>query len=216
MEPAQQTIDPDAGYNPDFYAKSGVYLSGRAHWSTLGGDFDGDTLLASGSDVIAVPDANDGYGYELALGWMSEGWAMELSYTSIVYEGSIGAADSDVDYGAITWNGMRYLRANEPIQPYLMIGFLFSWAELEDASTDGATTGDAELDYGFGIDGGVGLAWWLSHDLALDLRALAVYQEFDEAEGVSASGTIDDPIEGPSYGISLGLTWVLGKTGGDP
>jgi len=214
----QQLPDPDAGYRAEFFAREGVYLSGRSHWSRLGGDFDGETSLDAGrpppnNEVISIPDADDGYGYELALGWMSKGWAMEMSYTEIEYDGSIGGADSSIDYGAVTFNGLHYWRANEPIQPYLMIGLLFSWADLEDASQVGLARSNAELS-GFGIDGGGGLAWWLGHSLALDVRALFVYQEFDDADGASISGTIDDPVEGPSYSLSVGLTWVLGKTGG--
>ena len=221
---AQQLTDPDAGYNPDFYAKEGVYLSGRYIWSDLSGDFDGETTLqAPGTEVISIADVDDGYGYEVALGWMSKGWAMELSYTDNEYEGTIAGSPADIYYSAITWNGLHYWRANEPLQPYLMIGMLFAWAELENASTHdpdgggplGTVTRDADLEFGFGLDGGGGLAWWLSHNLALDVRALFTYQEFDEADGQTISGTIDDPIEGPSWSLSVGLTWVIGKTGGD-
>jgi hypothetical protein len=88
--------------------------------------------------------------------------------------------------------------------------------ELEDAALAGAATGDAELDYGFGFDAGVGLAWWLGPGLALDLRALYLLQYFDEAEGQVSSGTIDDSVYAPIFSLSLGLTWVLGKPGGDP
>jgi len=213
----EQQVDPDAGYRAEFYAREGAYLSVRGLWSSLGGDFDGDTMLQAGpptGEVITIPETDDGYGYELALGWLSKGWAMELSYTDVTYDSSIGGVSTDVVYEALTFNAIHYLRANEPVQPYFMFGFIFSWADLEDAATVGPTTGDAELEYGFGIDGGLGLAWWLAHNLALDLRALFVYQEFEEADGLSVSGEIDDPIEGPSFGLSAGLTWVIGKTGG--
>ena len=215
---AQQLTDPDAGYNPDFYAKEGVYLSGRYIWSDLSGDFDGETTLVPGppsNEVISIADVDDGYGYEVALGWMSEGWAMEITYSDIEYEGSISGSPADIYYGAVTWNGLHYWRANEPLQPYLMIGMLFAWADLENASMNGPVTRDAELDFGFGLDGGGGLAWWLGHNLALDVRALFTYQEFDEADGQTVNGTIDDPLEGPSWSLSVGLTWVIGKTGGD-
>jgi len=207
-------IDPDADYRSGFFATNGIYLGARAHWSVLGGDFDGDTSLV-GPDTISIPDADDGLGYELALGWEADGWATELSYTRITYDGSLGASDADIDYQAITWNVFRYLRANESVQPYFLMGLVFPWIELEDASTDGVVVGDAELMQGFGIDAGLGLAWWLGSRLALDVRALGTYQVFEEAEGVSGdSETIDDGVEGPSFGISVGLTWVLGKLGG--
>lgn len=202
-----QATDPDAGYRTEFFAADGIYLGARGHWSSLGDDFDGDTTLVGPADTIEIPDAGDGTGYELALGWLSRGWAMELSYSRITYDGTIASSDADVDYEAITWNFLRYLRCNEPLQPYFVIGFVFPWAELEDASLGQ----DAELDNGFGVDGGLGLAWWFGANLALDVRALYTYQFFEEAEGAFSSGTIDDPVYGSSFGLSVGLTWALGK-----
>jgi len=209
--PPLQEADPDAHYRAGFFAANGLYLSGRAHWSRLGGDFDGDTTLV-GPDTIFVPEADDGLGYEIALGWMSKGWAMEFSYSRITYDGSVLGASADVEYQAISWNGLRYLRGNEALQPYFLVGFVFPWMDLDDASTNGGPFGDAELSNGFGINAGAGLAWWLGPHLALDVRSLYTYQVFEEAEGVSDdSGTIDDGVEGPSFGLSVGLTWALGK-----
>lgn len=222
MAPAgsrRQEPDPDAGYRTEFFAANGLYLSARTHWSRLGGDFDGDTALG-GPDTIFLPEADDGLGYELALGWMSRGWAMELSYTRITYDGSIerpfGTLSADIDYQAISWNAMRYLRANEALQPYWLFGLVFPWMDLDDASTtDDVVFGDAELTSGIGLSGGLGLAWRLGPHLAIDLRSLFTYQFFEEAEGVTGnSGTIDDGVDGPSFGLSLGLTWVLGKPEG--
>jgi hypothetical protein len=203
--------DPDAHYRAGFFAANGLYLSCRTHWSLLGGDFDGDTTLV-GPDTIFVPDADDGIGYELALGWMTRGWAMEVSYSRITYDGSIGAASADIEYQAISLNGLHYLRANEALEPYFLVGLVFPWADLDDASSFGGPLGDAELTNGFGLDAGLGLSWWFGPHLALDLRSLFTYQTFEEAEGVSGdSGSIDDGVEGPSFSLSLGLTWAFGK-----
>lgn len=210
-----QEPDPDAGYRSEFYSKNGVYVSARYHGSWLaGGDFDGDTALV-GPDTILVPEADDGDGYEIALGWMNDGFAGELSYTEVDYDGSIGASEADVEYYAIALQGLYYVRANAPLQPYFLFGMFFPWADLEDASTDGVVVGDGELENGFGLDLGLGLSWWLSHRIALDVRGVTAYQWFDKAEGVAGdSDTIDDPVEAWSFGLSVGLTWVLGKPGG--
>ena len=182
----------------------------------MGGGCEGRVDGVVGPDRIDIPEADDGYGYELALGWISEGWATELTYTNIYYEGSIGAQESDIDYYAITWNILHYLRGNESVQPYFLFGLLYSWADLEDASTLGLTRGDAELSDGFGIDAGLGVAWWLGPHLAFDLRGLTVFQSFGSAEGVANdSESIGDGVDGLSFGLSVGLTWVLGKPGSD-
>jgi len=81
---------------------------------------------------------------------------------------------------------------------------------------EGLTRGDAKLSDGFGVDAGLGLAWWLGPHLALDLRALTAYQSFDRAEGVANdSESIGNGVDGPSFGLSVGLTWVLGKPWSD-
>jgi hypothetical protein len=212
-ESPRQEPDPDAGYRSEFYAAKGVYLGARGHWSHLEGDFDGDTALVGFLDTIFLPDAEDDFGYELALGWLSEGWGMELTYSRITYDGELGGASADVESQAISWNGLRYLRGNEPLQPYFLFGFSFPWMDLEDASTDGAVVGDAELSNGLGLNLGLGLAWWLGHHLATDIRGTYTYQSFGEAEGVAGdSDDIDDAVEGHVFGLSIGLTWVVGKS----
>jgi hypothetical protein len=214
-----QGVDPDADYNPHFFAARGIYLSVRSHWSSLGGDFDGETTLVDPSppaETISIPDADDGFGYELALGWMSAGWAAELTYARIDYDGSIGGASADTEYQAIALNAIRYTRANEALQPYFLIGLCFPWMDIDDASTvDGVVFSNGELSSGFGISGGLGLALWLGPRLALDVRSLYTYQVFEEAEGIRGnSQSIDDGVEGPSFGLGFGLTWALGKAGG--
>ena len=212
---ANPVDDPDAGYRADFYAEDGLYLTLRGHESWLGGDFDGGTSLV-GPDTIFVPEADDGRGYELGFGWSSHAssYAMEFTYTRIGYDGSIGAGDADIEYQAINWNMFRYLRGNEALQPYWLIGFTYPWMDLEDASTDGAVIGDAKLRDGLGVHLGLGLAWWLGPRFALDVRGLYAYEAYDKAEGVRTdSETIDDAVEGPSFGISFGLTWMLGRGG---
>lgn len=208
--PRPQEIDPDAGYRAEFFAAEGIYLGARGHWSTLGGDFDGDTTLVSAADTIEIPDADYGTGYELALGWLSRGWAMELTYSRIAYDGTIPGADADIDYQSISWNFLRYLRGNEPLQPYFVLGFVFPWMELENASLGQ----DAELESGLGTDLGLGLAWWFGPHLAFDVRGQYTYQFFEEAEGANSSGTIDDAVYSSGFGLSFGLTLVIGGGGG--
>lgn len=208
--PARQAEDPDAGYRSEFYSRQGFHVAVRGHGARLWGDFDGDTALV-GPDTIFIPDADEGTGYELAVGGMKEGDAYRLTYTRIDHDGSIGGADADVEYRAIGLEIVHYMRANEPVQPLFSLGLVYPFVDLEDASTDGVVVGDAKLRSGFGLSLGGGVAWWLTRGLALDLRAQYVLQWFYEAEGVAGDeDDVDDGVDASSYGISLGLTWVLG------
>lgn len=207
-EPAQ--TDPDAGYASEFYGRQGVGIGVRAHGAQLGGDFDGETTLDGPRDSIFLPDTDDGRGYELVLSIQDEGSAFEFGYTRIELDGDFAGFDSDVEYRAFTARGIYYWRANSRLQPLAYLGLLYPLADIEDGSTDGPAVGTGKLTAGFGVEGGAGLGWWLSRRLLLDLRAYGVWQEFGRAEGVHDDAEdIDDPVEAPAYGVTLGLTYVL-------
>jgi hypothetical protein len=151
--PLQQEFqaDPDANYRPEFYAKSGFYFTGRGHWSDLGGDFNGDTTLV-GPDTIFHPEANEGYGYEvrpgLALGRLGDGVHVQQHRL----RRDDRALDAETQIEAVNWNFVRYLRGNEELQPYWMLGLTFPWADLKNASTDGVVVGDASCAAASGFD----------------------------------------------------------------
>ena len=184
-------------------------LGARLKGAHLGGDFDGETTL-SGPDTIFLSDADDGLGYELVFSILDEGTAFEFSYQRIEHDGEFAGFPGDVEYRAFGFRGLHYWRANSPVQPLAFLGFLIPFADIDDGSSDGVAIGNAKLTSGFGFEAGGGLAWWLSRRVVLDLRAYYVYQEFNRAEGVSDdSEEIDDSVEAPGYGLTLGLTWVL-------
>ncbi len=193
--------DPDANYNSEWVLERAFRFGVRAHQSELGGDFDGNTVIL-GPDETTVPDAGEGDGYEIMLGGISEGTGFEFSYTRLNYD--------DVQYENIALNGLYFLRPNERLQPYFLLGVLFPWARLDDASTDGVVFGDGKLRGGLGLQVGVGLSWFVSTAIALDVRAQYVFQEFTEAEGVlGIEGDIDDGIFGDSLSVSAGLTFSI-------
>jgi hypothetical protein len=201
--------DPDAGYASEFYGRSGFTLGARAHGAWLGGDFDGETTL-SGPDTIFLSDTDDGLGYELVAGYLDDGTAFELSYTRVEYEGEFGPFPGDVEYRAFGVRGLHYWRANSPVQPLAFLGLLFPLVDIDDGSSDGVAVGTGKLRSGFGLEAGGGVGCWLTRRLLLDLRGYFVYQEFTRAEGVNDdSEDIDDPVEAPEYGLTLGLTYVL-------
>jgi len=212
VSPAAQAQDPDADYPSEFYARTGLLLGVRAHGALLGGDFDGDTTL-TGPDTIFLSETDPGTGYELVIGGLSEGSSVEVSYTRIHYDGEFAGAPGDVSYRAFEIRGVNYWRANSAVQPLGFIGLLFPLADIEDGSREGGNVGTAKLRRGIGFELGGGLACWLTRRLALDLRASAVLNWFNQAEGVADDpAEIDEDVFAPSYGLSLGLCWVPGGT----
>jgi len=204
--------DPDADYVSEFRSAQGLILGVRAQRSWLGGDFDGDTTL-TGPDTISVPDADQGDGYVLSIGAMKDGDAYLFSYTRERFDGDVLGRGADVQYRAFAFEVQHYLRANEPVQPYLSLGLVLPYMTLEDASSAGLAPGDAHLRMGFGLSVGGGVAWWIDRHLAFDVRTQYTYQTFREAEGVlDDSQDIDDELDASMLSVSVGLTWTRGGT----
>lgn len=203
--------DPDAGYRDGFYGKrTGLVLGARYHGTRTTGDLDGHTTLV-GPDVIELPDVDDGTGAEVWIGQMDDGDQYIFSYGRFDLDGSIMGTEADVDFRTFALEYQHNLRCNEPLQPYFMLGLVFPTAHLENASTDGVNFGSARLRNGIGLKGGTGLTWWLAHGLALDLRAEYGYYSFSEAEGVASDAeTVDDRVNFSNFGLSLGISGVLG------
>lgn len=194
-----------------FAARQGWTLELHGTWAQLGGDFDGDTGLMGATDTIFVPDADDGTGFGLAVGRRWDRYALELAFTHTQHDGSIPppATGGDVSYDVLELNGRYFFRTGKRLQPFLLGGLGFALATLEDASTDGANVGDADLS-GLQLSLGAGLEHYLSDRWSLGLRACYRYAFFDTAEGVAGDeGSIDESVDGGGLALTFGTTFTL-------
>lgn len=203
--PSPQATTPGAIATP-----SGVYFGLYGTWAQIGGDFDGSTVLTGATDSIEIPDADDGAGAGLAIGYRWERWALELAFTAIQFDGTLTAATGgDVYYGALELNGRYFFSVQDRFQPFLQAGLGVAAATLEDSSTGATGTGDGDLT-GAVLNAGGGAEYYFTDHFSLGMRALYRYTSFDMAEGVDGDeGSIDDEIEASGLALELGITFTL-------
>ncbi len=196
----------DDRYPSDYVIPRAFYVGTRVGSTRLRGDFDGRTQVV-GPDTIDVPDAGTGAATAFAVGYTKHGRSIEVVYTRANYD--------ELETSSVALNALYALRANERVQPYALVGLVFPWATLDDASTDGMAIGDADLRSGIGLQLAGGVAWMFGQRVALDLRGGYLWQEFSEAEGVAgSSGSIDDAVNGSQFELSVGLTFFRLLRGG--
>lgn len=204
--PAHQAPTQEAG----FHAREGFTLELHGAWAQLGGDFDGDTALSGATDTIFIPDADDGTGFGLAFGRRWERYALELAFTHTGHDGSIaGSSGGDVAYDVLAVNGRWFFRTEHRLQPFLLGGLGVAMATLEDASTSGASVGDADLT-GLEVAVGGGLEHYLSERWSLGLRVFYRQAFFDTAEGVAGDeASIDESVDGGGVALTFGAAFTL-------
>jgi opacity protein-like surface antigen len=205
-----ETPPPLATQTSAFTTPGGVYFDLYATWAQLGGDFDGDTVLTGATDTIEIPDADDGAGVGLAIGYRWDQVALELAFTALEFDGTLSVATGgEVYYGALELNGRYFFRVQERFQPFLQAGLGVAVANLEDSSTGASGTGDGDL-YGGVLNAGAGAEYYLTEHFSLGFRALYRYTSFTEAEGVDGDeGEIDDEVEAGGVALELGITFTL-------
>jgi opacity protein-like surface antigen len=205
-------LPPDAARG-GFRAREGFYLAVHGAWAQLDRDFDGDVLLSSTAETIAVPDADDGAGLGIAVGHRWERNALELDVTVTEHDGTLpaGASGGDVTYGALDASWRYFFRPDRHLQPFFQATLGVAVATLEDAAIDTTSleVDDAELaGVEFGLGGGV--EYFLTERWSLGLRALYRQTYFDMAEGVSDDESdIDHSVEARGWVLSIGTAFTF-------
>ncbi len=187
-------------------AKSGFYMGLGAAYNTIGGDFDGASVLRGVTEEIILPDSNNAVGIDVLAGFgMDYGWAIELNFMSSGHDGTWAGRTGDVSYNSFSVNGKYSFLSEGSVQPYLLFGLSYNVLLIKNGAIDtffGQVT-DATLS-GSGLNAGVGVDNYLSPNVSLTLGLMYRYVDYTEAEGVHQSGTIEDGINGS--GLSFLLT----------
>lgn len=186
-------------------AKKGFYMGLGAAYNTIQGDFDGASGLQGGTEIIILPDIDNAVGIDLLAGFgINDSWAIELNLMSSGHSGTWAGLKGDVSYVSFSINGKYSFAPSNTIQPYLLFGISGNALLIENGATDTFTSevADATLS-GSGLNLGVGIDDYLSPNVSLTLGFLYRYVDYDEAEGVHQSGTIDDGINGSGFSLLL-------------
>lgn len=181
------------------YAKEGLYVGPTLPYNTISGDFDGNTLLASTTEIIAVPKVESGFGFGALLGVRFKKGALELSYLRSEHDATWLGGKGTVAYNIVDIDFKIYPSVDSPIQPYLLLGMGFPWLVVHDGSASGTAVGDATLT-GIGLNIGGGLSYYLHPTICVNGGVIYRWINYSTAKVVMG---VSREIEGGLGGSGL-------------
>ena len=214
-------LDPPAGQaggagasGGAFAPATGPYVGGGVIYTSLEGDFDGDSSLVSsgpGNVQINIPSIDYGFGGRIAGGYRWEQAAVELAIQSSRHDDSFGGVTNTAIYTSYDLNGYIYLPFPEPhVKPAIMGGFALPYLTLNHASSDGTFTADGRL-YGYGFNLGGAADIYVMKNLSIDVRAYYHWTRFDTAAGVGTGyhEIKGGDLNGDGWTFGLGASWTF-------
>jgi outer membrane protein W len=194
---------------PNAEAKKGFYMGIGAAYNTIHGDFNGAGGLVGTTEIIILPAIDNALGIDLHAGYgITDAWAVELDIIASDHSGNWQGLKGDVYFTSFSINGKYNFQSSTKIQPYLMFGLSGNTLVINDGATGLYTgaVGDATLS-GSGVNLGAGIENYIAEHLSLSLGLLYRVVEYDQAEGVGASGTIDNAVDGSGFSLLLTTTY---------
>ncbi len=194
-----------------YYAKTGIYMGLSLPYNTIGGDFNGDTVLVGSSDIILVPSIEGGYGFGITLGVTSGQVAGEMSYLRTTHDASFQGLKGDVVYNMVNLDGKYYFLAHERAQPYLLLGLSFPWLTIIDGSatlTAPPSVGDATFT-GIGLNLGTGIAYYLNPRVSINAGINYRLVWYTRAGGVVEEEKLEDALSGHGFNFNVGISYIF-------
>lgn len=195
-------------YAETFYVKEGVYVGAIVGYNAVDGDFDGDTVLVSFDQIVAVPKVSSALGWGITLGYRSDNYAWELSYLESKHDATWIGLDSDVDY--TMWNlDYKKFFSEKRTQPFIIAGIAVPQLVLKDGSADSfGNVTDASFN-GIGINLGIGLAYYFTNKLSLNGAAIYRLMSYGSASGAAGSQTLEDSLGGSAINFNMGVMYTF-------
>lgn len=192
------------------YAKSGFYIGLNAPYNTIGGDFDGTSILLGEDDLILVPKINSNFGWGVTLGSRGENAAVELNYVRSKHDATWMGAKVESIFNMVSLDFKGFFLTNKPIQPFLMYGIGYSWLDVKDGSVNKKlVVGDATYSGG-GANLGAGLAYYIHPRVSVHGEIIYRAIWYVYASGVEGSGAVlDEYLYGGGLCGNVGLTYTF-------
>ncbi len=186
------------------YANNGLYFGLATVHQTIGGEFDGETILYGWEQVIAVPKIRGGLGYGIVFGGRSSHFGVEFAYLRSQHDASWLDSETNADYNAVNVDGKIYLLAATSLQMHLSAGVGFMWLNVDDAAIYHGEIGDPRFQ-GFGINVGGGALCYVSRRVGFGVNAAYRKLSFGEVAG-GAFGDIEGGLDASGFCVSVGVT----------
>ena len=193
----------------NYYAKDGLYIGFNIPFNNIGGDFNGDTFLTDGFQVILIPEVESSSGLGISVGGRFSELAFELNYLSSTHDATFLGAKGEADYNMVNLDFKYYYSADKRFQPNLLFGLCVPWLVVKDGSSDGVDVGDATFQ-GFGLNIGGGIAYYINPRVSISGGVIYRWISYHSAEGVSGgSQQLDDNLDGSGIDFNVGITYTF-------
>lgn len=186
-------------------AKEGFYLGAGLSYNTIGGDFDGESVLSQGSEVVVVPEIDSAAGLALLVGYnFTPGFGIEASYYASKHDITWMGASGEAAFGTLNLDLKFNFAASQPTQPYVLVGIGSNVVIVEDGAFDLFTGEVDDATYtGVGFNAGIGVESYLSSNFSVRAGATYRFVEYDKAKGLDEEGDIEDPLKGSGLSAAL-------------
>jgi hypothetical protein len=162
----------------------GIYFAGSGHFSTINGEFDGQSVGLLGTEIFALPRLHAGFGAGGLLGYRGANWAYEAGGFYKANSSSLGSIAFDTSTMGFTFDVEWLPFARTNLQPYLTAGVGVSTLTVEDGSADGSLVGDA-LYYLGGFRAGLGIEVCVTKKFFVRLQGIYRIERVVGIQGVN-------------------------------
>jgi len=192
-------------------SSKGAYFGLNIPYTTVSGDFDGNKYFTEG---FTIPEIEANIGFEAVAGfkWISNsgfGYGFELGYQRSSHNTSWAGYEDEANLNSFDISALAFYSAM-PLEPYLIMGLMTPWLNVDQSSIEGENI-DFHDDFqyrGYGFKVGLGCDFYLSPQLALNVRTLYRMIRFDR---IKKGGEIElaRALKGDGLGLAGGLVYYL-------
>lgn len=194
----------------DSYAKQGFYIGYAKTKAGIGGDFDGQSYLTDGTEVIAIPKIKDGSGTVIQIGNRERDIAVELNYVRSTHDVTFAGAPSTADFSMWSIDGKSFFMTDSWIQPYMQLGMILTAnMRMKDGASDGVITTDANYRGIFGLDYGAGVSIYPIPSVALTAGVVYRYMSFYQVRGAGEWKRYEDGLSFNGRQVNFGVAYTF-------
>lgn len=194
---------------------SNFYISLSGSYQSLGGDFDGETILSGTQDIFLVPEVEAALGIGGKLGFRTDQVGLELSFHRGKHDASWVGAGGEAILTLWSLNLQYYFFDEKALQPFLQVGWSPVTAlRVRDAAAQVTTMeiSDAIFISKLGnFNAGAGVAYYVSPKIFLYLTALYYRLGYGsiESEAERVALELEEDLLASEFHLQFGIAYVF-------
>ena len=194
----------------DSYAKNGFYIGVAKTKVSIGGDFDGQSYLTDGTEVILIPKINDGSGTSFQIGGRGGDTAFELNYLKSSHDATFSGATTKADFSMLSLDSRIFFMTNHPVQPYMLQGMIFTAnLTVKDGSSNGSVVSDGRFRGLLGFNWGAGVSYYPIPSVSLNAGLVYRNMSFNQASGTGDWKSLQDNLSVKGRQLNFGLAYTF-------